>query len=278
MVPSGLRQRISTSAPRSRPERMSTIGWKYGTNSPALSARSISSIGLSRSRRGNSDRKRENDDREKSAGDGAQCAQIALAGGEAARRRRDGRLEGVAARRESATMLSSRFGPGAASPASAITAPPAVSIRAWKQTGRPRATPAARTACRNKRGNAVARTCRRDGGCGATVDCRRGAPVRASAAAGRQRLGRDDLALLRRLPTSVQSVRPSGATIDSSLTGVVPNVVAAARRRGDAAGIDAPGRKVVEGRYGAGDAASDSAMCRRAADQARPGPAARPAR
>ena len=54
MVPSGLRQRISTSAPRSRPERMSTIGWKYGTNSPASSARSISSIGLSRSRLGSS--------------------------------------------------------------------------------------------------------------------------------------------------------------------------------------------------------------------------------
>ena len=30
MVPSGLRQRISTSAPRSWPERMSTTGWKYG--------------------------------------------------------------------------------------------------------------------------------------------------------------------------------------------------------------------------------------------------------
>ena len=81
MVPSGLRQRISTSAPRSRPERMSTIGWKYGTNSPALQRALdlVDRIVALAPRQQH--RKRKNDDRQKSAGDRAQCAQIALVGG-----------------------------------------------------------------------------------------------------------------------------------------------------------------------------------------------------
>ena len=60
----------------------------------------------------------------------------------------------------------------------------------------------------------------------------------------------DDLRCSGWLPTSVHSVRPSGATIESSLTGVAPNVACRSASTFDvAAGVDAAGGKIVEGRH-----------------------------
>ena len=258
MVPSGLRQRISTSAPRSRPERMSTIGWKYGTNSPALSARSISSIGLSRSRLGSSteiarmtiarsplaivpNARRSPWLAASPSGDADMIAWSAIAAG--------GQIGDDDHRRGRRPASLARLGDhraaGGQHPGMEAHRPAAGRNLRHEQRGR------------NERRNAVARTRCRDGGCEATAPgVRRAAPVPADCGCPADS-GSDETTLRCSgwLPTSVHSVRPSGATIESSLTGMVAESRLAQRVHvGDAAGIDAARREIVERRHRARDA------------------------
>ena len=153
-------------------------------------------------------------------------------------------------------MLSSRFGPGVVSPVSAITVPPVVSMRTSKLDGAARGPPLRdKYPDGNKCGNAVART--RRGTADAQPRLRLSAQAHQfehRAAVRRQRLGRDDLALLG-LVADIRAQRPAVRRNDRKLFDRDRRERRLAQRLhvGDAAGVDATDDQLFEGGHRAGN-------------------------